>query len=169
MKAEIRAETVDAIRPELTRELPQVARMVANDIYSNWLDFKDRYTSVLNLADDNPDFRRILDDIQTEEIYKLARLVTTSVDTIGSEQLDSAINDGTFERVLSLPESAVDILGSTKSLDNVLAWSVVAGIHLDDVVALEIHKLKSPEDFSRDSLAAIVAIQDAPTIAKMLF
>lgn len=168
VKAEIRAETVDAIRPELARELPQVARTVANDIYSNWLDFKDRYTSVLNLADDNPNFHRILDDIQTEEIYKLARLVTTSVDTIGTEQLDSAIENGMFEQMLSLPESAIDILDSTKSMDNVLAWSTVAGTHLDDVVALEIYKLKSPEDFTRDSLAAIIAIQDAPTIAKML-
>ena len=156
------------IQPELARELPLVAREVAEDVFSNWIDFKQRYETVLELAEENRQFRDILDAAQTEELYTLARLVTTGLDSIGKAELVNAIESGAFERIAQLPESAVDILESSKSVHTVVEWSTLAGSMLDDVVALEIHKLKMPADFDRESLAAVVALGDKATVAKVL-
>ena len=168
VKAEIRSQTVEAIQPELERELPLVARDVAEDVFSSWIDFKQRYETVLALAEENRQFRDILDAAQAEEIYKLARLVTTGLDAIGKPELVNAIESGAFERIAQLPESATDILESSKSIHTVVEWSTLAGSRLDDVVALEIYKLKMPADFDRDSLSAILALGDKATVAKVL-
>jgi len=168
VKQEIRAEVVDTIDTELDSELPQVARAIANDIYSSWVDFKQEYENVLELAAQNPDFKELLDNASTAEIFKLSKFVAVGLETLGPDALEAAIVDGTFERAFYLPESALEILTATESLDRTIAWAEVAGRLLDDVVALEIYKLKMPEDFDRDALPAIVDLQDRAVVAKVL-
>ncbi len=46
----VRDEIVSSLEPELQRELPQIARDVANDLYAEWLDFKRQYRQVLALV-----------------------------------------------------------------------------------------------------------------------
>ena len=168
VKDEIKAEIVAVIEPELERELPKIAQAVANDIHSTWMDFKKQYANVLALAEENGTFKALLDDASTEEIYKLSRLVGVSIETIGREQLDTAIDRGLLQRVFQLPGSAADILAATKSLDHVLAWGELAGQHLDAVAEFEIHKLRGPDDFDKETLAAVIAIDNKASINKLL-
>lgn len=168
VKEEIRAETVAAIGPELEAELPLMARTIANDIYSTWLDFKRQYDDVLALAEENATFRQLLEDASTEEVYRLSKQVAVGLNALGTDALVNAIEDGTFERVYYLPESALQIVETTDSLQTTIAWGELAGSMLDDVVRLEIYKVKEPEDFTRDSLASLIAIDDAATVTKLL-
>lgn len=168
VKREIQKEVAAAVAPELEKELPKIARQVSNDVYSTWLEFKKQYAMVLKLAEREPAFREILDNAANEDIFRLSRLVSVSLETVGQEQLDAAIRSGLFARLLALPESAAKLLGASRSYDTVIAWSERAGGQLDALTELEIHKLKSPDEVDKETLAALVALDDKAAVAKLL-
>jgi hypothetical protein len=49
-----------------------------------------------------------------------------------------------------------------------IAWGELAGSQLDAVVALEVYKLREPADFSKDALAAVLALNDKTSINNVL-
>lgn len=168
IKEEIRAEVVASVEPEIERELPQIARAVADDIHSKWLDFRAQYATILDFAKQNPNFKSILDNASTDEIYSIARASTIILESVGEDSLINAIDDGTMARFTGLPESALTILQGTLSIQRTVEWADAAGSMLDDVARLEIHKLKSPTDFSRDDLAKIITVDDHTVVTKLL-
>jgi hypothetical protein len=169
VKSGMRAEIADTISGELNQELPQMAREVSNDIYSNWLDFKKKYRQVLDLAENDDTFHQILNDTPVDDVYKLANLVALSAQVLGQDELVRTIDSGIFERVFGLPEASFAMLQATGSMESLVAWADLAGSSLESVVELEIYKLKSPEDFSdRQALEAVIALETPDRIAKLL-
>ena len=147
VKATIRQEVTATVEDELRKEMPEIARTVSNDVYSSWLDFKRKYTQVLDLADESPQFRSLIEEVTAEEVGKLATLVVTVEQSVGREGLLRAIDDGQLKELLYLPQSAYDILRDTSNPGLVLAWAYLAGADLDAVVATELYKVATPESF----------------------
>ncbi len=169
VKAGIRDEITAAVTDELDAELPRMAREVSNDIYSSWLDFKSKYRRVLAMAEQNPAFQAILDDTPVTEVYKLATLLDIAAQALDPLTLQASFEDGRFERVFNLPQEAFAILATGGSLDETIAWAELAGADVEQVAALEIHKLKSAQDFAdRQALEAVLALEDPERIAKLL-
>ncbi|MBI1295421.1 hypothetical protein GC175_10755 [bacterium] len=147
VKATIREEVTTTVEDELRKEMPEIARTVSNDVYSSWLDFKRKYTQVLELADENPQFRSLIEEVTAEDVGKLATLVVTVEQSVGREGLLRAIDDGQLQELLYLPQSAYNILRDTSNPGLVLAWAYLAGADLDAVVATELYKVATPESF----------------------
>ena len=162
----VRDEIVSTLEPELQRELPQIARDVANDLYTEWLDFKRQYRQVLALSEERPDFEALI--VESGDLAKVAALLDVSLSVLGPDGVADAIDSGLFARLLALPEGAVDILHDTGSAETVLAWSELAGPALDQVATLELHKLGSPADLDAAMLDSLLAVGDPAMVAKLV-
>jgi hypothetical protein len=161
----VRDEIVKTLEPELQRELPQIARDVANELYAEWLDFKRQYRQVLALSEERPEFEALI--IESGDLAKAAALLDVSLSVLGSDGVDDAIDNGIFAQLLALPVGAVEILRDTGSVEDVLAWGMMAGASLDDVVALELHKLRSPGEMDTATLESLLSISDQAVVAKL--
>ncbi len=169
VKAGIRDEITAAVTEELDAELPRMAREVSNDVYSSWLDFKSKYRRVLAQAEEDAAFQELLNETPVEEVYKLATLLDIASQALDPMTLQASFQDGRFERVFNLPEESFAILEAGGSLEETIAWAELAGSSVEQVAALEIHKLKSPQDFAdRQALEAVLALEEPSRIQKLL-
>lgn len=169
VKAGIRTEIVGSIEPEFRREAPQIARDVANDLFSQWREVKRNIRQVLDLAETNVQFKAILNDLQTpDDLARLVNLVGVALPALGPAAFDQAVGDGTLQRAINQPSSSYQIIAATKSVENALAWSAVAGDLTDQVVEYEIYKHKAADQLTRPLLEQLVALNDKPTIEKLI-
>jgi hypothetical protein len=161
----VREEIVNTLEPELARELPQIARDVANELYSEWLDFKRQYRQLLTLFQEHPQFEALV--AENGDLAKAAALLDVSLTVLGPDGVQDAIDSGLFERLLDMPSAAVDILRDTGSVERVLVWEALAGSALNDVVALNLHKLRSPDEMDATILEALLAVGEPSLVAKL--
>ncbi len=166
VKAAIRAELTAVVAEELRLEMPQLARDIANDLFASWQDFQRQYRQLLLLADGNPAFAALL--AQVQDPARLAVLVDAVLTGLGADALQAGLADGTLARAYQLPERSYAMLRGGATLAELLAWTDVAGARLDDVLAREVYKHKSPADFTRDELSALLAVQDPVASATLL-
>lgn len=168
VKAGIRDEIVASVKPELEHELPQIARNIANDLFSEWRNVKKNIRQVLDLATTNPKFKIILDKMNnSDDLAKLVNLVGVTLPVLGQAGFDQAVADGSLERLLGQPESAYKIIETTKSVQSALDWSTQAGVLLDKVVDFEIYKHKAPTDLDKNVLQQVLALDNRTTIDKL--
>lgn len=165
IKKTLRQEIVKTLEQEVRSESVQIAREISNDIYAEWLDFQKDYRDALSLAGELPEFKEILS--KTADLSKISSLVGIALNNMGRSQLVKSVQDGTFERALSLPEVSFKILETTPSLSTVVAWTDLAGNQIDDVVKLGLYKHLVPQDLDRRLLIEILSVGDAVTISKL--
>ncbi len=169
VKAGIRQEIVGAIEPEFRREAPQIARDVANDLFSQWREIKRNIRQVLELADTNPQFKQILNGLQSpEDLARLVNLVGVALPALGPDLFAKTVEDGSLQKALNQPVSSYQIIAATKSLDSALNWAALAGNLTDKVVEFEIYKHKSPEQLSRPLLEQLIALNNRAAIEKLV-
>lgn len=166
VKAAIRAEITAVVADELRVEMPQLAREIANDLFASWQTFQRQYRQLLLLADGNPAFAALLTQVQ--DPARLAVLADAVLTGLGPEALQSGLADGTLARAYQLSEGSYAMLRGGAPLTELLAWVEVAGARLDEVVTREVYKHKSPADFTRDELTALLAVQDPTALATLL-
>ena len=165
VKAAIREEIVASAEPELRQEMPVLAREIANDLYSEWLDFKRKHRQVLALAEENPAFAEIL--AQADDLGQVAELVDVALASVGRKALEEAIDDGSFAAMLALPPSAAVILADSGSFETTLAWGELAGPDLDRVVESDLYQYQDPAALNRALLDDLLDIGDPAVIAKL--
>jgi hypothetical protein len=169
VKAGIRTEISDAVGVEMAAALPEMARTVSNEIYSQWLDFRRKHNRVLALAGENDRFRTILDGADVGDVGRLGDLVAFYDQTMDQATLDQDISNRQLERLLYLPDSAMTLLQATASPASVVAWAELAGDRIDQVVATELFQLAQPADFAdRDALDRVLALEDPAAIAQIM-
>lgn len=168
VETEIKQEIVAAVGPELERELPQVARQVADNLYSAWRDFKRDYADVLALARRNPAFKTILDDTDTDSVYRLARLVAVGNEVLGGARFGEIIDDGRLRRLLALPDGVDEVLVETRSVDATLVWGELAGDRLGDIARLQIHRQRGADRLDAATLGGIIALDSADVVQTLL-
>lgn len=169
VKAAIRAQVAEVVETELGVEMPELARAVSNDIFAEWLDFRQKFSRVLDLAATNSRFQTILDSASADQVQKLSNLVAVADEKLSAEQLAQTINSGAFERVFSLPDLAFEILRTTGDPQVVIAWADLAGESIAGVAETELYKIAEPDDFAdRSALEAVLALGDAAAIRRLL-
>ncbi len=171
LKNNVRQQIIAAFESELQNESSQLAGLISNETYSLWLGFKDDFRQVLEVAQDSPNFRRILEANQ-QELGKLISLVGILLNITGRSQLLDYIGDGTFDRLFTLPESSYEILTnldrrSSDRIDTLIQWVDLAGDKLDQVISTQLYKHLSPIDLDRKLLSAILMVQNSTTINKL--
>ncbi len=169
VKAEIRARIANVVDTDLQAELPELARSVADNIFSLWIDFLDAHRRVLELARENRRFQTLLNYLPVKEVEKLSELVSVADATLEPEQLGRIINTGQFERIFALPQPAFEILREYGDPDMVIAWADLAGEAIVEVVETELYVIASPSAFrGREALERVLALQDPAAIQQWM-
>lgn len=169
VKEEIQKHVAENVGEELRLTLPHLARTLSNDVYSRWQEFRRKYSRVLDLAQKNTRFQSILDDTRVEMVKKLADLVALGEEKLGQEGLLAMIDKGQFERILALPDEAIEIFRVTGDPEVVTAWADLAGELIIRVVELEFYRVASATDFrDRADLETVLALEDATLIQKLM-
>lgn len=159
VKAEMRARTAKGVSEELRIELPHLARSVANSTFSKWQDFREKFVRVLDLAENLPQFKSILDRTDVDQVDKLAELVHL-VEEREPEQLNGLIQSGQFEFIQGLPEKALEILRVTGKSSILISWGKLAEELIQQVVETELYLVASPTDFAdRTELQRVLALE----------
>lgn len=168
VKAKIRQEVADSIKDGLPEEVSIVSLEIAVNLVEDWNRFCDTNRAVCTLAEDNSTFQDILDYTPLDQVGKLVNLVNIFIDNIGRAELEKAIDNGQFERLLTLPEEALSMVGETKSAATTLAWVELAGDRLAKVVEFHLYSQKLPTDFTPELLRAVLNLEDIETVNKVL-
>ncbi|MCB0045169.1 MAG: hypothetical protein KDD92_07060 [Caldilineaceae bacterium] len=165
VKAAIRSEVALSVEPELRRELPVLAREIANDLYNAWLDFQRKYRQVLTLAEQDPDFATLVS--RTDDLPKLAEMTDEVLRQSGADGLHRAVVDGSLEAAAQLPSVAVEMLAELGSLETVLAWGELAGADFGVMAAAELYKYQQPGDLDPELLHDLLALDDPGLISEL--
>ena len=170
-KAELRKQIANEVHEELLAELnlTELSRSVSNDVYSQWQGFRSKYGRVLELAKTNSRFQGLLDNTPAEEVKKLADFVSVVEAKLGSERLESLLDQGQFERLLALPQEVLEMLELGVDPDVVIEWADLAGESVVLLVATELYRVASPSDFrDRAELERVLVLDDAELIQKAM-
>ncbi len=168
VKAKIRQEVSAAVKSGLPEEVSIVALEIAVNLVEEWNSFCDNNRSVCTLADSNATFRDILDYTPLDQVNKLVALVDLFINNLGRSELENAVDNGQFEKLLTLPEETFPLIAQTKSVDDLLAWSALAGDRLERAIALGIVAQKVPTDFDQPLLQAVLNVDDQAAVDKLL-
>ena len=170
-KAELRNQIANEVHAELLAELDlaELSRSVSNDVYSQWQEFRRKFGRVLELSEKNSRFQRILDNTPVEGVKKLADFVSVVEAKLGSARLESLLDKGQFERLLSLPQKVLEMLELGIDPDVVIEWANLAGESIELLVATELYRVASPTDFrDRADLERVLMLNDAELIQKAM-
>jgi len=168
VKSGIREEIAASIEPELQRALPQIAREISNQLYNEWRDVKRNIRQVLELADEDQAFQAILARLDTpDELSKLVNLVGILLPTVGHDGLLAAVDDGSFDALYQLPDTAMKIVEDSGSIQEALAWADTVGQLLTGVVQYEIYKHQPPDGLEKPLLEKLLALDDEVAIGKL--
>ncbi len=164
----IRGEITAAIEPELTLELPTVAREIANDLYSQWLNVKRDIRVILEMAAKSDAFADILQQTQTrEELTRLVAVVGAALPSLGQDGVIRAAQEGVLARATALAGDPSPIIAATGSLESAVAWGDTAGALLDQVVATELYRNLSPTEVDRSLLEGLLALRDQAAMERL--
>lgn len=167
-KAEMKEWIAEEVSEELRRESPLLARDIANSTFRKWQDFREKFGRILDLAEELPRFRSILDRTHVEQVARLAELVHL-VEENDKEQLEVLIQSGRFEFIQGLPEKALDILRVTGESSILIAWGEFAEGLIEQVVETELYLVASPTDFTdRAELQRVLALNAKKLIQKLM-
>jgi hypothetical protein len=168
VKAAIRAEFSDAIAESLREETDDIATEISADLVDEWRNFCDRHPYLCSLPERNDTFKSLLDVTPLDGLDQLSALVDVYMQTVGENALGAALDSGAFERLLNDPPAAFEIFKATGSPEEAQAWVELSGDAVDQVAALKLYDLTSPEKMTADRLARLLALEDPQAIATLV-
>jgi len=157
----IKAEITKSIATDLGQQLTTIAEETADRIFSFWLDFKQKYNALLTLSEKNTAFAEFLRNRKIDQLGRLGELVALLLGQEGEGGVFKRTEDGSLARaLLDLDDLGVAIAVESKSLDNALAWTKLAGRRLQRVVDLGLPRLLAPSDITEKQLATLMDFDD---------
>lgn len=167
-KEKVQEEVATEISGQIGEHVKEIAAASAEHIAEIWQNFKRAHAMVLRLADGEVGFRGFLDGVKPDRLARVDEIVSLLVTEEGEESVTRRLTDGTLnEAVHIMPDKAVEIARETRSVAAALGWTAIAGENLDAVVEYDIHRRAKPGDFTRQSLARVLSLQDRAAITRM--
>lgn len=125
----------------------------------------------MNLAEQNAEFKRVLDQVSNEQIDRFSTLIGILLGTVGTEQtVLQAVNGKIFE-LMRLPDGVDEILTDTRSVEITLKWyqSLGESEHkFATLVRLGIHHHKQPNDLNPEQLDKLLYLDNKTTTSSLL-
>lgn len=167
-KQKVQEEVASSIAEQINAHVQDIAATSASRIVEIWKEFKRAHAVVLRLAENDGAFRGFLDGVAPGAMVRLDEVVGLIVAEEGEASVRARLDNGTLnEAVHIMPIEAVQIARETRSIDQALGWTAVAGDKLGSVVAYDIHKRAKPEEFTRQSLTRVLGLQDRTAIIRV--
>jgi hypothetical protein len=167
-KDTVKAELAKAISEQIAEHVHDIAAKSAERIAGIWQDFRRAHARALSLAERNEGFREFLDTVKPDQLARLDEVTALIFNAGGEAGVLGALKTGSLnEAVRFLPEPAMTIARDMKSVDLALKWSDLAGDRLGKVMELEIYKRAAPGDFTRESLARILSLDNTAAASRL--
>ncbi|MFA7307790.1 MAG: hypothetical protein WC026_14075 [Hyphomicrobium sp.] len=167
-KAKVREELATTLATQMNDHIKEIATATAEQVIEVWQTFRRAHALVLQIADQNGDFRAFLDRVDPQSLPRLDEVVSILAASEGQDSILRRLHDGSLNQAVhQMPENGLAIARETNSIATGLAWTALAGKRLDRVVDYELHRRMSPKDLTTGSLARILDLNDRAAIVKI--
>jgi hypothetical protein len=167
-KDKVRQEIAGVISDHIGQSLGEIAANTADRVVQIWLDFRRAHAKVLELAERNPDFRRLLETIRPADLARLDEVVALVLASEGEAGVIRRLGDGTlYQAISALPPAAMEIAREARSLEVAFKWLAIAGDGLPKLVELEVHRRAAPDAFTKASLQRLIALDDRLAVMRL--
>ena len=158
VKRKIQEEIATAVKDDLPEQASIIALETAVSLTEQWQGFCGDYEYVCAVAEANPDFQRLLQEVTLHEMESVAGLVNFYMRELGRAELDRALADGSLTRLLTMPDAALTVLRDTHSTAATIAWATLAHDQLDLVAAWGMHRQARPDEFTPATFLSLTAL-----------
>jgi hypothetical protein len=160
-KDKVRQEIAGALADNIGQGLKEIAQGTAGRVVEIWTEFRRAHAKVLELAERNADFKRLLETVSAADLGRLDEITALVLASEGEAGVLRRLGDGTLHMaVTALPPGAMEIAREARSLETALKWSALAGDGLPKVVELEIHRRAAPDSFTKTGLRRLLGLDD---------
>jgi hypothetical protein len=167
-KDKVRQEIASTLSEHVGQSMKEIAQGTSERVVDIWLDFRRAHAKVLELAERNAEFKRLLDAIKPSDLAQLDEVTALVLASEGEAGIVRRLNDGSLHQAISaLPPGALDIAREARSLETAFGWLAVAGSSLPKVVELEIHRRAGPESFTKAGLQRLLGLEDRLATARL--
>lgn len=167
-KTKVREEIAQSLAGQIGEHAGEIGAKSAERIVEVWNEFRRAHAKALDLAERNSNFRTFLDSVPPETLPRLDEVISLTLEAEGEYGILKRLGDGTLDQaVRDLPEAAIDIARQTRSIETASKWWALGHENLSAVVANEIYRRAKPDDFTKDSLARLIAIADPLAIKRL--
>lgn len=167
-KVKVREELANTLATQMNDHIKEIAAATADQVIEVWQTFRRAHALVLQIADQNGDFRAFLDRVDPQSLPRLDEVVSILAASEGQDSILRRLQDGSLNQAVHLmPDKGLQIARETNSVATGLAWTALAGKRLDRVVDYELHRRMSPKDLTTGSLDRILDLNDRAAITKI--
>lgn len=167
-KDKVEEELARSIAAQISEHSRDISIAAADRIVEIWREFRRGHAKVLDLAEQNEDFRRFLDTLQPADLPRLDEVVALVLAGEGEAGLLRRLKNGTLQQAVTrLPAPSMEVARDTRSLETAFAWTALAGPALTKVVELGLHKRAAAQDFSKTSLERLLSLGDPLAIVRL--
>ena len=167
-KTLIRDEIGKSIQADIAQQAGNIAQETADRIYAVWLDFKQKYRTLLALSEKNQAFAAVLKDARLDQLGKLGQIVEILHASEGEDRIFQRAGDGSLAKALvEMDEAGLAIAAERKSLKDGLQWIAIAGQDLPRVVDTGIYKWLPAEGLSHETLGKLLSLNDKIALGRI--
>lgn len=167
-KAKVREVLAETLKMQISSHVKEIGDAAANRVIEVWREFRSAHLKALELADRNADFRGFLETVPADRLGRLDEVVGIVLSDGGESDIVRRLEDGTLNQAVTrLPEPAMQIARTTRSLESALKWNALAGSDIGAVVEKGIYRETSPDDFTPALLKRLLQLDDEVAIVRM--
>lgn len=167
-KVKVREELANTLATQMNDHIKEIAEATADQVIEVWQTFRRAHALVLQIADQNGDFRAFLDRVDPQSLPRLDEVVSILAASEGQDSILRRLQDGSLNQAVHLmPDKGLQIARETNSVATGLAWTALAGKRLDRVVDYELHRRMSTKGLTTGSLDRILDLNDRAAITKI--
>lgn len=167
-REKVQVELVRSIREQIGSETRHIGQRSAERVVEIWQEFRRAHQKVLELAEVNPAFKRVLETVRPERLRRLDEVVALILADPAGKSVEARLADGTLQKVVeSFDDPAFQVARDLRSLDSGFAWQALAGDLLPRVVEEELHRRNRADAFTRHALTRLLALADRPTAGRL--
>jgi hypothetical protein len=160
-KDKVQEELAKTFAEQISAHVEEIGAGTADRVIEIWRDFRSAHATALGLAESNPKFKAFLDGLSPTALPRLDEVVALTLASEGESGLLRRLDDGTLDAAVNtLPAPAMEIARETRSIDNGLKWSALAGDSLPKVVELSLYRRTSPDQLGKPALQRLLALGD---------
>lgn len=167
-KEKVREEIAKSISEQIGDHVTEIAAKSAERVIEVWHDYKRAHSKALELAEGNDTFKSYLNNLKPDRIPRLDEVMSLVMASEGEGAILKRLGDGSLDEAVSrLPQKGMEIARETRSLEQGLRWTAVAGPELAKVAELELHKRAKAEDFTRSALQRVLSLGDRLAVTRV--
>jgi hypothetical protein len=167
-KEHVRLELAKVISEQISEHTREIAQKTSERVVEIWRGFKKAHAMAVDLAERHNGFKTFVDQVKPEQFGRLDEVVALVHGAEGEAGVLRRLGDGTLDiGVNKLSPAGLDIAREKRSLETALQWQTLAGPNFAKISEFELHRLAAPEQFTKASLARVLALGERTSITRM--